>query len=458
MKIFILPINKQFQPQSQPAKYPPHNKDYGVEQDFHRYVLSHREIVTNDPHEGDWHYLPIYWTRWALQNNRDRSHRLLPKLQEEVFKSILDDAKTFTVCQLDLGPEVDLGRAVVFYASRHIKTGLDVPLLCSPHRKPFFKLPKQYFACFNGNLHTHPIREDMADRLKRYGDILIGKDMKTKQFVRNIMVSYIALCPRGFGGGSFRFFEAMQLGSVPYLIGDIDIRPFKKFINWDEISFYSRTIAEVEEKLHSWREKKDNLLLMGERALNCFKDHLAYGKWPKYAIQELESITPERMKEPVPQPPDTVLRKIVEERKVRVGVIVNVGFGNEVENMLENTSINRLYGVGRNNREGATNQRLLRFGDRYRDIRNHSIDASIDTSEGVDFILINGVLSHNNFCDTLSRWYPKVRAGGIVTGYNYNPRYYKVVYQAVNEFVERLRCQFHYEGGQRDLWWIKKLF
>lgn len=289
MNIFILPVNKQFQPKSQPLKYPPHNKDYGVEQDFHRYLLKHKELLTQNPDDADWHFLSVYWNRWHISH--DFALTGLEELQEEVLRCILEDTKTFTICQFAAGPSVDVGKTTLFLSSRNTKEGIDIPLLCSPHRKPSVMPQKKYLASFNGTMVRHPLRRQMADQFRDQDDISIGPDIGTKRFVRRIMESYIALCPRGYGGNSYRFFEAMQLGVVPFLVGDIDTRPFKRFINWDEISFFADNIADVQGKLDFLRESdKFHLISMGKRAFQCWENHLNYQKWCQYVVEELKEI------------------------------------------------------------------------------------------------------------------------------------------------------------------------
>jgi hypothetical protein len=58
MKMYILPVDKSLQPNSATFRYPAHNKDYGIEQDFLSYLLKHKELIVDIPEESDWHYLP----------------------------------------------------------------------------------------------------------------------------------------------------------------------------------------------------------------------------------------------------------------------------------------------------------------------------------------------------------------------------------------------------------------
>ena len=112
MKIYILPCDKQFQPKKSPFNYPPHTEDHLVEQDFYKYLLKNREMIAQNPAEADWHFLPIYWTRWHVIH--DYAKTGLGELQQGVDKSILDDSKTFAICQYDDGPVVNLGKTTIF--------------------------------------------------------------------------------------------------------------------------------------------------------------------------------------------------------------------------------------------------------------------------------------------------------------------------------------------------------
>ena len=135
MKIYLLPIDERFRPKSQPFKYPRHNNDFGVEQDFLDYLLKNKEnILVDDPIIADWHYLPVFWTRWHL--NHDYAKTGLDELQEEVSNVVFDWSKTFTVCQYDDGPVIDLKNTLQFLASRKSDKGIDIPLLCQNHKMP----------------------------------------------------------------------------------------------------------------------------------------------------------------------------------------------------------------------------------------------------------------------------------------------------------------------------------
>lgn len=285
MKIFILGINETVRPFKQGFAYPRHNKDFGVEQDFYKYLLSHKSLLVSKPEDADWHYLPVYWTRWHL--NHDYGKYGSEELQRMVDAALIDDSRTFTICQYDDGPLVNLGRTVQFLASRKTELGVDIPLLCNQHRKPWFTPTKRYLASFVGRLDTHPIRWDMEAALRERSDVsILDGDLGTRAFVKRVLQSHLALAPRGYGGSSFRFYEAMQLGVVPLLLGDIDTRPFKRFLPWEDASIYVKDVAELSGILDGIA--KNELIAMGKRAAVLFREQLTYQRWCPYVIKELQ--------------------------------------------------------------------------------------------------------------------------------------------------------------------------
>lgn len=287
MKIFILPVSSKLQPQQGKFVYPAHHKkDYGIEQDFLLYLERNPELVVSQPDTADWHYLPVYWTRYHWNHDHGRTGGEF--LQQQASGQILDEEKTFTVCQDSDGTKVDLGKTVLFLASRRGES-FDVPLLIYPHETPSPWPAKRWLASFMGKLRTHPIRSEMQRSLsKRDGTNIQDGVRDVSLFVEQILQSYIALCPRGYGPTSFRFYEAMQLGVVPLLISDVDNRPFKAFLPWDQISLYAELVEDIEDILNSCTVQE--LFRMGESAQVVWYQDLAFGKWCRYVLKELETL------------------------------------------------------------------------------------------------------------------------------------------------------------------------
>ena len=82
-----------------------------------------------------------------------------------------------------------------------------------------------------------------------------------KIFVNTTINSKFALAPRGYGRGSFRFFECFQLGTIPiYIWNDIEWLPFKNVIDYSRlcISIHISQINNLEKKLESITEAEYN--------------------------------------------------------------------------------------------------------------------------------------------------------------------------------------------------------
>jgi hypothetical protein len=83
-------------------------------------------------------------------------------------------------------------------------------------------------------------------------------------FINTTIDSKFALAPRGYGRGSFRFFECFQLGTIPiYIWNDIEWLPFKNIIDYKRlcISIHISEIALLENVLKSITEKDYNRML-----------------------------------------------------------------------------------------------------------------------------------------------------------------------------------------------------
>ncbi|MBX9778512.1 MAG: glycosyltransferase family 47 protein [Xanthobacteraceae bacterium] len=285
MKIFVLTVPPNAQPQTQKYRYPAGNDDYEIEQQFNDWLKSHPSLTVSDPHSADFHYLPIFWTRYHVHHDYGKTGQ--SELQSIVSAAIVDDSKTFTVCQYDDGPLADVGRTIVFYASRNAIDGIDVPLLRAAHRMPLWRPKKRYLASFMGRLSSHPLRQAMADALKNREDVLLlDGNEGPRRFVRATLASYICLAPRGYGGSSFRAFEAMQLGVVPLIIGDLDTRPFKRHIDWSTCSLFTsdpRTLPKILDQCD-----KRTLLELSRHASDVYRTYFANLRWCPYVIAELE--------------------------------------------------------------------------------------------------------------------------------------------------------------------------
>lgn len=290
MKIFILPVDTLFRPDKQNFTAPPHNEQWGVEQSFEAWLLAHPDLLTDNPDMADWDYLPLYHNRCYV--NHGWGQDLQPELQAEIDRLINPNRPAFTISEYDIDavqPHLELWGMTVFTASRINETDIDIPLLCTPHIVEGPPPPKRWLASFIGNLDTWGIRFGMRDELGDRADCYLEHEQRgTDFFVQLMRESLVALAPRGHGGQSFRFYEAMQLGVVPCYISDLDCRPFPDVIDWDMCSLYLPSPHGLRDLLTGI--PKGRLLEMGACAARVYNEHLRYGQWCWYVIEALEAL------------------------------------------------------------------------------------------------------------------------------------------------------------------------
>lgn len=107
---------------------------------------------------------------------------------------------------------------------------------------------------FCGQIHNNAVRIKAVEALKKSKHIrsnfvirsgfwanLTRKDLINrsdkfhkvrKDFINNILSSNYALCVRGQGNFSLRFYEALSLGRIPVLVNTDCVLPFEQHINW----------------------------------------------------------------------------------------------------------------------------------------------------------------------------------------------------------------------------------
>jgi len=287
MKISVLPVSGRFQTEKAIRLYPYHNIDYGVEQDFFIWIKGHPELLTNDLNQADWHYLPIYWTRWYFNHKYGSLNS--DEIQSECDRVIIDDKKTFTIVQFAGGVKQKIGETIQFQSSPFTNTEFIIPELSLHPGLPLLKPQKKFKASFVGRVNTHPLRADLRNYLLKEPDIFFYDGERSIHYYTRVMLrSYISLCPRGFGLGTFRLFESLFTGVTPLVFGNIDSRPFKKWIDWDNFSFFT---SELEECLQIIRNtSSDTLIDMGKIAKLEYSKNIDFQKWCKFVLMELEDI------------------------------------------------------------------------------------------------------------------------------------------------------------------------
>ena len=128
------------------------------------------------------------------------------------------------------------------------------------------------------------------------------------------------------------------------------------------------------------------------------------------------------------------------------------GLGNEYEDMSNHNNHTEAYFETMKNISGFEERGIM--------IRSLSKDCvDLFENESLDFVYIDANHAYDFIKEDMNLWFPKLKKGGIFSGHDYFPdtRIWRGkacgVYQAVNEFAEKMGTQVHHvtdvrrEGG-----------
>lgn len=261
-----------------------HSHMYNCELAFHNFVINYPEL-TDNPDEADWHYLPLYWSYWQLNNDYGRQNR--DELKEYLNKLIIDPKKTFTVSEADGEPHFEIPMEVLT-ANTPNPTWKIIPEITSPHQVPKELPEKKYLASFIGSFKTHPIRPAMQKALRIKEGVFINRSEHAgaeQMFVKGVLESYATLCPRGSAMASYRFWESMQLGVCPIMVSLVDMRPFPNEIDWKSCSYWVDDVNKLPNLIDSL--DKAQLVQMGKKAQEVWWSLYKDNNWCNLALKLL---------------------------------------------------------------------------------------------------------------------------------------------------------------------------
>lgn len=188
------------------------------------------------PGIGGRFFIPVTWTTCYVQGQT-------AGLQEALDR--LDPNKSyFVVAQHDDAIIERLPADTrVFLSSGRNGGGEPVPLICSPIPFGGEDRERDVFCSFVGSM-THEIRHRLYDlyggnqrfvfRCKGWTPTVAEDELSS--FTEITSRSVFCLAPRGYGRASFRFFEALQLGSIPVFVYDEPWFPFEESLDYESFS------------------------------------------------------------------------------------------------------------------------------------------------------------------------------------------------------------------------------
>ena len=264
------------------VNYPPYHQGLYIEEHFYDYYIRNKAKFDATGYT----LLPIFWTTaYLLQQDLTSYINALPKA-----------LKYFCVAQHDDGVKEVLPEGTIVFSAGGNSGGIPLPLVCSPIPEDIIiPVKKDIFCSFVGSI-THDIRKEMVAKLKSNPLFYIKTDEwsihvnndKQESFINTILRSKFTLCPRGYGAQSFRFYEALQLGSIPiYIHDDNKWQPYSDLLAWDKfsVSLHIKDIEALPELLQSISEETiEEMVLEGRRV---YADIFKMLHIPKYILSTL---------------------------------------------------------------------------------------------------------------------------------------------------------------------------
>jgi len=254
--------------------YPPFKNGFYMEEYFYY-------KCQNNEYNFKRKYIPVKWTNFQIENWFEDKKQ---EMQELLDKWILNNPSEngyFTVVQYDDGPLLKLPNNTVIYGA--CSGDISIPLIYQDIKNTLINIPKKTFSeksilcSFVGNITANHIKPNVREVLKsavseKENFVFYDSGGWTSSVNTNLQQKFIditlnskfALAPRGYGRGSFRFFECFQLGCIPvYFWNDIEWLPFKDLIDYKRlcISMHISQVDELEKILNSITKDDYNKML-----------------------------------------------------------------------------------------------------------------------------------------------------------------------------------------------------
>ena len=173
-----------------------------------------------------------------------------------------------------------------------------------------------------------------------------------------------------------------------------------------------------------------------------------------------------------------VIPSIIEKFGFNNFIEIGVAFAGHLDHILQNTSIQKAYGVDPyflqqtstdsfsydsknydqkdyDNLYFFANERLAKHGKRVELLRQAS-DIAQDrfVSESIDIVFIDAEHTYSGVKQDIEIWESKVRKGGVIAGHDYDHPNFPGVKNAIDEWCSLRNCKLNVEKGY--VWWVTK--
>lgn len=241
--------------------YPPFKNGLYLEEFFLEKIKKNNPLLKRK-------YIPLLWTNFQIESFFQSNKNEMQFLLDDWIKKNPCNEGYFIVIQYDDGPLLKYPDNTLIFGA--CSGDIPLPLIYEDTNHTLLNIPKKTFnekkilCSFTGSLTTNNITPNVRHTIYNY--LNNNKNFhfnitnwtpdvnKNKQdnFIYSTTNSKFVLAPRGYGRSSFRFWEVLQLGSIPvYVYNDIEWLPYKDIIDYSKfcISIHISEINKLEEKL-----------------------------------------------------------------------------------------------------------------------------------------------------------------------------------------------------------------
>jgi hypothetical protein len=271
--------------------YPSYHQGLYLEEYFCKYFIDNclnKELSR--------YYIPVFWTNIYLKN---WIHNYQNPMIQYFIDNLPKDEKYFTVCQHDDAPTENLdGFDIdVYSAGGNYSKGIPIPLICSKMPSDALIPSEKSILCSFVGSNTHAVRDTVIKHYQNESEFHIEskewqyniKKQDLDNFINITKKSVFTICARGYGKQSYRFSEAIQLGSIPvYVYDEEPYLPFKDEIDYNKfcVLIDSENIKNLKDVLKS---KSDaDIKEMSEYGKEIYNEYFTLDKVTQRILNNLE--------------------------------------------------------------------------------------------------------------------------------------------------------------------------
>lgn len=271
--------------------YPPYHQGDYLEEYFYKFYLLNKRDFDNIGYT----HIPVFWTNiYITGKNRE--------FLQPYLNSLTPNKNYFTVSQHDDAITEYLPFNTVHFAAGGRSGGTPIPLICSSISRENISntVTKDILCSFVGTISTTSgLRQNLYQTLQsqpgfyftepRWWAPTVSQE-KFTEFINITQRSWFTLCPRGYGLQSFRFFEVLQLGSIPIFVYDTEWFPFNQFIDWSTFSIcvHISNIQNIPKLINNiTKEKRMEMLKNGYKV---YKEYFTLEQTSKYIFKTLQNL------------------------------------------------------------------------------------------------------------------------------------------------------------------------